>query len=334
MTRTSHDDRSAFLVLDLRPKPIGALDRVSGNLFRNLPLDVMEGLVWGHGWPLGTYKHPPLQAWILEIASVIGGHSDAAIYATGAGSLFITYVALWQLGKMLLPPAQAATGVLAMAACFYFATTIPEFNPNVVQIPLYALCGLFFWRGFRHDRLKDWLIFGLCAGLGMWGKYTFVLLLTGFPIFMLWEPQARRYGSVPAPYSAALTATLVFLPHLIWLIGHDWLPMQYAASRTEPVSYFWERFWWPVMFLLTQLLAIGPSIAIIWLARERGPKIETTPTPQAARLYLTLLAFAPRLVACRSRGYWRRQAARYVGHAVLAVHRPVGDMPVARRFRA
>ena len=36
--------------------------------FSSPPLDVVENLSWGREWVLGTYKHPPLQAWLTEIA--------------------------------------------------------------------------------------------------------------------------------------------------------------------------------------------------------------------------------------------------------------------------
>ena len=29
----------------------------------NLPLDVIEAIVWSNGWPMGWEKHPPLSSW-------------------------------------------------------------------------------------------------------------------------------------------------------------------------------------------------------------------------------------------------------------------------------
>ena len=33
----------------------------------NLPLDVIEAIVWSDGWPLGWEKHPPLSSWFPGI---------------------------------------------------------------------------------------------------------------------------------------------------------------------------------------------------------------------------------------------------------------------------
>lgn len=236
-------------------------------VFRNLPLDVVEGLVWGHGWPVGTYKHPPLQAWLLEIVAILGGRSDLAIYSLSAACLLVTYLAVWRLGNMLLAPAVALMGVLALGSCFYFATSIPEFNPNVVQMPLFALCGLWFWQAFQHNRWIDWLLLGLCGGLGLYGKYSFALMLASFGVFVLLEPTARRLWRSPGAWLAACVAALVFIPHVIWLQESGWLPFAYARSRTELAPHMGVALWWTVRFALNQLLVLAPVAIVLWLSR-------------------------------------------------------------------
>ena len=255
--------------------------------FHNLPLDVVEGLAWGQNWPIGTYKHPPLQAWVLEIAALLGGRTDAGIYLTGAFSLAVTYWAVWRLGSLLLPPAQALAGVLALGGCFYFATVIPEFNPNVVQLPLYALCGLFFWRGCQHNRLRDWFFFGVCAGLGLWGKYSFILMIASFGLFVLLEREARQLLYFKGLWLAAAVAAAVFLPHFIWLATHGWQPLAYAQSRAEPAAHFGQTLFWIIAWLargqaarrgasLRQryllMLAWGPFALLLALALLSGDK--------------------------------------------------------------
>lgn len=259
-------------------------------VFRNLPLDVVEGLAWGHGWPLGTYKHPPLQAWMLESAAILGGRHDAAIYAVGAGCLVLTYWALWRLGRSLLMPSVALTAVLTLASCFYFATTIPEFNPNVVQMPFYALCGWLFWRAYRYDLWRDWILFGVCAGLGMLGKYSFAVQLLAIGGFVVGDPAARRLWRRPGPYGATAVGMLIFAPHLVWLLQHDWLPLTYAQSRGHGGAGLWQNMSDAAGFLAGQLAAITPVLILHWLTRRRETPL---PHEDAVRRYLTWLAWGP-----------------------------------------
>ncbi len=40
----------------------------------NLPLDVIEAIVWSDGWPLGWEKHPPLSSWFPGLFFKIFGN--------------------------------------------------------------------------------------------------------------------------------------------------------------------------------------------------------------------------------------------------------------------
>lgn len=257
-------------------------------VFRNLPLDTIEGLVWGHGWPLGTYKHPPLQAWLLEGAALLGGRSDTAIYALSGGALLLTYWALWRLGRHMLEPAKALMGVFVLSSCFYFTAAMPELNPNVVQLPLFALCGLFFWQAYCWNRWRDWVGLGVCAGLGLLAKYSFVLLLLSFPLFLFFEPAARRLLALPGTWLSLSLAALIFLPHFFWLVSNNWLPFTYAQSRLVPAESVLELAGYLAQFAVTQLLVVSPMVLLVWLARRDEP-----PLYGEGRRYLDVIAWAP-----------------------------------------
>jgi hypothetical protein len=46
---------------------------------RGLPVDVIEGVIWGQGWQL-SYLHPPFQAWLLGAADWLAGYQRWVIY--------------------------------------------------------------------------------------------------------------------------------------------------------------------------------------------------------------------------------------------------------------
>ena len=45
-------------------------------LRRNLPIDTIEGLTWGHEWQLGYDKNPFVNAWLSEIITKLFGVHD------------------------------------------------------------------------------------------------------------------------------------------------------------------------------------------------------------------------------------------------------------------
>src|SRR5262245_5966660 len=46
----------------------------------NPPMDTAEMLSWGREWCCGYHKHPPLPAWIAEIAVDLAGGSECGVY--------------------------------------------------------------------------------------------------------------------------------------------------------------------------------------------------------------------------------------------------------------
>ena len=63
-------------------------------LYPNLPLDLIEALIYGREWQLGYDKLPPLPWWLVEIAYRSAGH-DFAYYllaqvGRGGGALAVS----------------------------------------------------------------------------------------------------------------------------------------------------------------------------------------------------------------------------------------------------
>ena len=134
---------------------------------RNAPLDVIEGYVWGHEWLMGTYKHPPMQAWILETLALLTGRASWAHFFASQVAIIATFWAVWQTGRKITGEISALVAVMLLEGIAYYNFTSPEFNPNVLQLPFWALACWSFHRAVRDDNLADWL---LCSGLWAGGR--------------------------------------------------------------------------------------------------------------------------------------------------------------------
>src|SRR5436190_6775076 len=80
-------------------------------LYPNLPLDLIEALVYGREWQLGYDKLPPLPWWLVEILYRLIGH-DAAYYALAQVAVIAAFAAVWLTGRSMLGAAQALVAVL------------------------------------------------------------------------------------------------------------------------------------------------------------------------------------------------------------------------------
>ncbi len=261
----------------------------------NVMTDVIEGYAWGHDWPLGTLKHPPLASWILEIFAIITGRASWAHFLATQLSVTIAFWAVWQTGRRIVGEAGALVGAFLLVGIVYYNVIIPEFNPNVLQLPFWALMGWSFHRAIKDGRLVDWLLLGVWCAAGLYTKYSSILMPISIGVFMLVHPQARKKIARPGPWLAKLTAILLFLPHFLWLYDHNFRPLFYAESRLDPVPY--GAIVSPALLLLGQIAACLPAILIFAIAFGK----EAHPPQKRLRsfdgMFLSFVTFGPLFLA-------------------------------------
>jgi hypothetical protein len=79
--------------------------------FINLPLDLIEGLVYGREWQLGYDKLPPLPWWMLEATYRLFG-PDLFFYALSQLTVLATFALIWVMARQLVGPVGALVAIL------------------------------------------------------------------------------------------------------------------------------------------------------------------------------------------------------------------------------
>jgi 4-amino-4-deoxy-L-arabinose transferase-like glycosyltransferase len=271
----------------------------------SLPLDVVEALLWGREWQMGYDKHPPLSAWAAEVAGIAGGGSDLSLYLLSQICVAVGAVAMWLLARTMLDAGRAAFATLALlAGVYYMNFTSPEFNVNVLQIPLWGMLFLFFWRGVRVAKpfepvaLLAWVGVGACFGLTMLTKYLAAFALPPLGLFVLLTPTGRRALRTPGPYLAAVVAAGIFLPHFRWMLDTDFVTLKYGMRRASDGDAAWiDHIRYPLKFISAQAMASAATLVVFffsgaWLHRRDGgdrAKVES----RDATIYVWLIALAP-----------------------------------------
>ena len=159
----------------------------------NLPLDTIEALAWGSNLDWGFDKHPPLSALIVEIFYQIFGNQDWAYYFLSQIFVVTTFYVVWLLSKEFFQDKiYSLISVFVLEGIFFYNFTSPEFNVNVCQLPFWALSVLYFWKGFKNNKVIDWLLFGVFAALGVLSKYLFIYLLISLVIFFCFTNYKKK----------------------------------------------------------------------------------------------------------------------------------------------
>lgn len=265
-------------------------------LYPNLPLDLIEALLYGREWQLGYDKLPPLPWWLVEIAYRLVGH-DFAYYLLAQISVVAAFAVIFIAARPLAGPAGALVAVLIIDGLHYLNYTSAKFNHDVIQLPFWALAGYAFHRALRGRRTRHWVLLGLAVGISLWAKYFVVVLAAPLALFVLVDREARESLKTPGPYIAAAVALVVMAPHLVWLVRNDFLPLGYAEHRAVLPRGWYDHLWHPFQFAVGQLFFLIPSLLIaapLFIPR-RKPSEPAVASPADAydRRIVTWLAFGP-----------------------------------------
>ncbi len=266
-------------------------------LYPNLPLDLIEALIYGREWQLGYDKLPPLPWWLVETVYRLIGH-DFAYYLLAQIAVVAAFAAIFAMARPLVGVLGALVAVLIIDGLHYVNYTAAKFNHDVIQLPFWALAGFALHRALRGGEIRHWLLLGLAVGMSLWAKYFVAVLALPIGLFILIDRDARKSLMTPGPYVALAAALVVMAPHLVWLVQNDFLPFAYAEHRALPSRGLIDHVWHPLQFAFSQAFFLVPSLLIaLPLFYPRRSASSEQPVALGAdafdRRIVTWLAFGP-----------------------------------------
>ena len=236
---------------------------------------------WSRHLAVGYVDHPPMIAFLVWLATRLGGSTPLAIHAVAILMSLATSLALWVLAREVMGRDAAAT-----AAVILF-NLIPVFSAGAVLAapdgplgPCWILTLLWVWRGAErtdaapdnhHSAAPAWLAAGTWLGLALDSKYTAAILPASVALWLALSPSHRRWLSRPEPYYALAVAAALFTPVVWWNATHRWASFAFTVVDRPAWA---EGGNFPV-FLLFQFIYLAPLLfpALLWslvVAARRG----------------------------------------------------------------
>ena len=224
---------------------------------------------------MGFNKHPPLSAFVLEIIFNIFGRQDWAYYLLSQIFIVATFIIIYIFSiDFFKDKSFALISVLLLEGIFFYNFTTPEFNVNVCQLPFWALSVYLTWRCIKYDKLFDYILLGICFGLGILSKYLFVYLVAGIKLLFLYLLFKKIKIKSKKFLIVGPIVLLILLPHLIWLIDNNYSTIIYALKRTGETKSIWSHFVYPSHFVLKQIgILIPVFIMMLFLIKIRKIKV-------------------------------------------------------------
>jgi hypothetical protein len=310
----------------------------------NLQLDLVEDLALGKEWQLGYWKHPPLPWWIADFAFRLSG-SIYSVYVLGPLAAVACMYAVWILGREIAGPFKALLAVLALEGIHFYNFSAVKFAHDQMQLPFWALTGLFFYRALARQRALDWLSAGAFLALAFWSKYAAFALAATLGLFLLLDPMARRAWRTPGPYLMALAFFVVIGPNLWWLVNSGFMPLRYVDARAISAAHWYEYVEFPLRWVASQAFFLLPAMLLLaLLIGRRGfqPARASSADASFARRYVTAIALGPFAVTTIVAALLGRLPVALWGYplwsfaplAVLMWAGPIGDPRRLRAFAA
>ena len=232
---------------------------------QNLPLDTIEALAWGSNLDWGFNKHPPMSAFLPEIFFQIFGPQDWAYYLLSQICIIVSFFVIFKLAEDFFDnKIYSLLSILLLEGIYFYNFTTPEFNVNVCLIPFWSLSVFYLWKGIKNNKILDWSLLGLFAGLGFLSKYLFIYLGLAIDVLLIYMIYTKRLDF--KCLVSLIPFVLILLPHIFWLTENDYITITYGLLRTgsEEVGIL-NHIKHPMIFLGKQIGLLLPFLLMVFV---------------------------------------------------------------------
>lgn len=255
-------------------------------------IDILELKSWGTAFPLYTWKHPPLPAWVVGAAALLGPRDAWYFMALGQLLNLATLFYAGRIARDFIGREAVLPIVILVGGSVYLSASLPTIalNADQLQAPLWTALVYYGMRAARDDGWLDWMLFAAALGLSFLAKYFVVVLVLALLVAATAVADYRRIFASIKFYAAGILALLIVLPYLVALTRHPeaigYAKSFFSSDKTRLTAF--SNFIHPVVLTL---LPIG--IAAIWLYPRGLIQIARgTANPHVRFLLIAAVVFA------------------------------------------
>jgi 4-amino-4-deoxy-L-arabinose transferase-like glycosyltransferase len=266
------------------------------------PGEVADVLAVGREMKFGSELGPPLAHWLAEIALRSAGGHMVGVYALSQICIVTAYWAVFQLGRSTVGERHAVLAVLLMTGISVFTIGSPDFGPDILMMPLWALAILHLWRATGEGKELYWLALAFDFWLLLLTSHLALLLLAVLAAFVLINARARKAAANPATGMMAITVACMTLPSVVIIqqYGFGLTPNLSRLRNFEAIDQ--NVIAWGKLLALVAVAHAGAGILVVLasnLARTRRIEAAAVTGERAepfARSFVFYFALAPLIV--------------------------------------
>jgi hypothetical protein len=257
---------------------------------------VLRAQLWGWGYG----PQPPFYTWLTKIFLGLFGYSVVSMLLLKETLMFSIYALVYTASRQLTR--SHLCGLIAAALLQANPSIAWEAHRELTHTVLASLCSvgaiaLFF----RLDPLRwgEYVLFGICCGLGVLAKYNFVIVWVALLLGACCVPELRPVLFNRKFLLAILLTVLVCAPNLLWQSQHRELALSSVYKLKIAAQGNWALIFRGLKKWLVDLLGqLGPMVAILVLLL--GKKALRPALPLAGEKLLWRAAGWLLLIVCAS----------------------------------
>ena len=190
--------------------------------------DMVENYAWSQTLAWGSFKHPPLFAWIVGAWFSVFPTHVWAYYLLSYVNAAIGVLGILFLARMWLPrefePERRDLYLLfvllfALLSAPY-SNLAAKFNADTILLSLWPWTAFAFFAALAAqsaaERWRFAVLLGVTGAASMLGKYYSGVLLTALFIISVTTHDGRRWYRTAGPYVALTIFVLLLIPHVRW----------------------------------------------------------------------------------------------------------------------
>ncbi|MDR2781877.1 MAG: glycosyltransferase family 39 protein [Holosporaceae bacterium] len=296
-------------------------------LTRNIiPHDMIENLYWGKELQLGYAKHPPLFAWISYFFYKLFGSWSESLYILTQLNLLLGFYFIYKTSNLILDRKKSIASVLIFmaSACAVFGNE--KFNASTILMSLFPAMFYFFMRLLKFCKKIDAVLLGIFAALAFIGKYFALLYIGCMGLFLILNKECWKFLKMPHFYISAVVFVICVSWHVIWIIDHDCITLQYALAKSTNCP---KNHWSALNFLMMQCIFFSTSFFAFYYARRGNIKFLPQCNHSLEERFIIFITIAPNIIlffvslitGMRIGSFWGTNMLMMIGTYLLIVNK-------------
>lgn len=191
----------------------------------SLELEDAEQAYYSQWWRLGYDDQPPLYTWLQKLFNSVFGVTKFS-FSFLRGLLFgSVLIVLFRFGKVMLQDSRRALLVVLATVLIpvFIDFAFRRLSHTLLLCLAILISFLMLARLIEKKSLGNYILLGLCFGLGMLSKYNYALFLGAFFIAPFFDSRLKGIVWNLKILLSLLVAFLLFSPHLYWLLREGYL---------------------------------------------------------------------------------------------------------------